>query len=159
PFFFEVRPESPRMRLGRCIVQRRTWIVGGEDLGGLRFAGADVRLLSAVERLRAARGLPRRVFIRPAAGRLGPTKLMGRHKDHKPVFIDLESYLSLDLFASWVRRHGAIQVTEMLPIPEESWWREPEGVYCYEIRALVAPGASGSHRGIRGVRPDPPARA
>jgi hypothetical protein len=80
-------------------------------------------------------------------------------KDHKPVFIDLESYLSLDLFASWVRRHGAIQVTEMLPIPEESWWREPEGVYCYEIRALVAPGASGSHRGIRGVRPDPPARA
>jgi len=127
------------MRLGRCIVQRRTWTVAPDELDGAHFKGVDVRLLAAAERLRSRRDLPRWVFIRPGPGRLGPTKLVGRHKDHKPVLVDLESYLGIDILSSWIRKHGEIEMIEMLPRPSELWWRESDGRYCHEIRALVTP--------------------
>jgi hypothetical protein len=67
PFYFPQRPTSPRLRLGRAIVQRQIWTITADELEGGRFPGIDVRLLLAVERLRALRGLPRWLFIRPTA--------------------------------------------------------------------------------------------
>src|SRR5262245_16662509 len=134
PFFFHRSPETPRLRLGRCIVQRRAWTIGVEELDGGRFDGIDVRLALAVERLRANRGLPRWMFIRPTPAALGPITMVGRHKDRKPILVDLESYLGMDLLAHRIRKYHEIEAVEMLPEPHRLCWHESTGRYCFEIR-------------------------
>ncbi len=63
----------------------------------------------------------------------------GRDKDVKPVFVDLESHPFLDVLARWLARHGELDVTEMLPAPDQLLWREPDGRHTFELRTLVVP--------------------
>ena len=48
------------------VVQRETWTIDLEELGAGDFTGISRDLVTAVERLRAARQLPRHVYIRPS---------------------------------------------------------------------------------------------
>jgi hypothetical protein len=94
--------------------------------------------VAAIERARADRGIPRWVFTRPR-----PDAFAGgfrnRDKDHKPICIDLESAVSLDIFERRLRKYGVMILTEMLPSPEELVWRTPEGRFVFELRTnLVA---------------------
>ncbi|PYI44850.1 MAG: hypothetical protein DMC57_01175, partial [Verrucomicrobia bacterium] len=73
------------------IVQRRSWIVSSEEMGGGNFSGLSRELVLAIERLRAAKDWPRFVYIRPTEQALRRSGAEGRDKDTKPVFIDLES--------------------------------------------------------------------
>ena len=68
--------------------------------------------------------LPRLVYIRPTEQALRRSGAEGRDKDTKPVFIDLESYLSLEIFHRWLVKAGELEVTEMLPTPEHLCWQE-----------------------------------
>ena len=129
----------PRLRCGKVIVQRRTWVVRREELGTGNYNGVSRDLVLAVERLRAQRELPRYVYIRPTEQALRRSGAEGRDKDTKPVFVDLESYLFLEIFYRWLAKAGEIEVTEMLPDPDHLLWREPDGRRTFELRTLIIP--------------------
>jgi hypothetical protein len=138
PFHFGGLPHMPRLRCGKVIVQRETWIVTLEELAPRDANGRE--LLVAIEQLRAARDLPRYVYIRPTEQALRRSGAEGRDKDTKPVFIDLESYLSLEIFHRWLTKSGELEITEMLPDPEHLCWQESDGRRTFELRTLIVPG-------------------
>ena len=139
PFNFSLGAHTPRLRCGKIIVQRRAWIVALEELGGGDFTGISRDLVVAIERLRAARDLPRYVYIRPTERALRRSGGEGRDKDTKPVFIDLESYLFLEIFHRWLTKSGELELTEMLPDPEHLLWKDKDGRRTFEIRTLIVP--------------------
>jgi hypothetical protein len=139
PFQFGMAPHMPRLRCGKVIVQRRAWTVALEELGHGDFTGVSRALVLAVEQLRARRDLPRFVYIRPTEQALRRSGAERRDKDTKPVFVDLESYLFLEIFHRWLTKAGELEVTEMLPAPEDLLWREADGRRTFELRTLVVP--------------------
>jgi len=141
PFHFGRAPHMPRLRCGRVIVQRRSWTLAFEELGPGNFTGVSRDLVLAVERLRAEKRWPRYVYIRPSEQALRRSGAEGRDKDTKPVFIDLESYLFLEIFHRWLTKAGELEVTEMLPDPEHLLWHEKNGRRTFELRTQIVPAA------------------
>ena len=139
PFYFARAPHMPRLRCGKIIVQRESWTVTAEELGSGNFNGVSSDLVIAVERLREARSLPRFIYIRPTEQALRRSGAEGRDKDTKPVFIDLESYLFIEIFYRWLTKAGEIEVTEMLPDPDHLLWQESDGRRTFELRTLIVP--------------------
>jgi hypothetical protein len=140
PFVFPLGDRSPRLEVGGVVVQRESWIVRAADLPRAPYRSRSPELAVDVDRLRAARGIPRYVYVRPtetAVRRLGAG---GRDKDAKPIFVDLESHPFLDVLARWMERHGELDVAEMLPAPDQLLWREEGGRRTFELRTLVLPG-------------------
>jgi hypothetical protein len=135
PFVLNRERHTPRLRLGRVIVQRQSWVLGVDEFDGDLAFGPS--LAATLAGLRVRRGLPRWVFARPTEGTFGPSTIVGRQKDRKPICVDLESILGMELLAHWVARYQRLEVTEMLPRPSELWWREETGRYSFEIRGLV----------------------
>ncbi|HET8542154.1 MAG TPA: hypothetical protein VFL83_19915 [Anaeromyxobacter sp.] len=139
PFLLGLGAHTPRIELGRVVVQRESWSVGRADLPRAPYAEGAPELVRDVDRLRRARGIPRHVYVRPtddAVRRLGAGH---RDKDVKPVYVDLESYPFLDVLARWMAKHGELEVTEMLPGPDELPWREADGRRTFELRTLIVP--------------------
>jgi hypothetical protein len=141
PFLFGMAPHIPRLRCGKVIVQRRSWVVTQEELPAGDYTGVSRDLVLAVEQLRAQRDLPRYVYIRPTEQALRRSGAEGRDKDTKPVFVDLESYLFLEIFHRWLTKSGELEVTEMLPDPDHLLWKEPDGRRTFELRTLIVPRA------------------
>jgi len=139
PFQFGMTPHTPRLRCGKVIVQRQTWTVRAEELLPGNYTGVSPHLVVAVEKLRAEKGLPRFVYIRPTEQALRRSGAEGRDKDTKPVFVDLESYLFLEIFHRWLVKAGEIEVAEMLPSPEDLLWKEADGRHSFELRTLIVP--------------------
>ncbi len=139
PFSFSLGEHTPRLRCGKVIVQREMWTVTLDELGKADFTGVSRDLVVAVERLRATRHLPRYVYIRPTEQALRRSGVEGRDKDTKPVFIDLESYLFLEIFHRWLTKAGELEVTEMLPTPEQLLWQEADGRRTFELRTQIVP--------------------
>ncbi len=139
PFQFGMAPHTPRLHCGKVIVQRRTWTVTIEEFGSGDFKGVSSDLVLAVENLRARRDLPRYIYIRPTEQALRRSGAEGRDKDTKPVFVDLESYLFLEIFYRWLIKAGELEVTEMLPDPDHLLWKEPDGRHTFELRTLIVP--------------------
>jgi hypothetical protein len=141
PWAFSLGPQTPRFRCGNVVVQRRAWTITEEELGRGDFTGTSHDLILALERLRAEKGWPRHIYIRPTEQTLRRSGAEGRDKDTKPVFIDLESYPFLEIFHRWLTKAGELEVTEMLPDPDQLLWREPDGRRTFELRTLVVPGS------------------
>ena len=139
PFSFSLGGHTPRLRCGKVIVQRETWTVALEELGAGDFTGVSRDLVLAVERLRAARQLPRHVYIRPSEQALRRSGAEGRDKDTKPVYIDFESYLFLEIFHRWLTKAGELEISEMLPTPDQLLWQEPDGRRTFELRTQIIP--------------------
>jgi hypothetical protein len=139
PFYFGRAPHMPRLRCGSVVVQRESWTVTVEELREGKFNGISIDLVIAVERLRADRGLPRFIYVRPTERALRRSGAEGRDKDTKPVFIDLESYLFIEIFYRWLVKAGEIEVTEMLPDPDHLLWQEADGRRTFELRTLIVP--------------------
>jgi hypothetical protein len=139
PFQFGITPHTPRLRCGKVIVQRRSWTVRADELIPGTYTGVSSQLVLAIEKLRAERNLPRFVYIRPTEQALRRSGAEGRDKDTKPVFVDLESYLFLEIFHRWLVKAGEIEVTEMLPDPEHLFWKESDGRHSFELRTLIVP--------------------
>ena len=139
PFQFGMAPHMPRLRCGKTIVQRQAWVVREEELGAGDFTGVSRDLVLAIERLRGARNLPRYVYVRPTEQALRRSGAEGRDKDTKPVFVDLQSYLFLEIFHRWLTKWNELEVTEMLPPPDQLLWREPDGRRTFELRTLIVP--------------------
>jgi len=141
PFLFGRAPHMPRLRCGKVIVQRRSWTVSLEEMPAGNYTGVSRNLVAAIERLRAAKGWPRHIYIRPSEQALRRSGAEGRDKDTKPVFIDLESYLFLEIFHGWLTKAGELEVIEMLPDPEQLLWQEKDGRRTFELRTQIVPGA------------------
>jgi len=141
PFQFGLAPHTPRLRCGRVIVQRRTWTVTGEEFPAGDYTGVSRDLVLAVDRLRTQKDWPRHVYIRPTEQALRRSGAEGRDKDTKPVFIDLESYLFLEIFQRWLMKSGELEVTEMLPDADHLLWKERDGRRTFELRTLIVPRA------------------
>lgn len=140
PFLLGRTPHMPRLRCGKVIVQRRSWTVTLEELPPGTYTGVSRNLVAAIERLRAAKGWPRYLYIRPSEQALRRTGAEGRDKDTKPVFVDLESYLFLEIFHGWLTKAGELEVTEMLPDPDHLLWQEKDGRRTFELRTQMVPG-------------------
>jgi len=139
PFQFGISPHTPRLCCGKVVAQRRSWTVKADDLTPGKYTGVSSQLVLAVEKLRAEKNLPRFIYIRPTEQALRRSGAEGRDKDTKPVFIDLESYLFLEIFHRWLVKAGEIEVTEMLPDPEHLLWKESDGRHSFELRTLIVP--------------------
>ncbi len=139
PFSFSLGANTPRLRCGKVIVQRRSWTVSLAELGTGDFTAVSRDLVVAVENLRAARDLPRHVYIRPTEQALRRSGVEGRDKDTKPVYIDFESYLFLEIFHRWLTKAAELEVTEMLPAPEQLLWQEADGRRTFELRTQIVP--------------------
>jgi hypothetical protein len=139
PFLFGRTPHMPRLRCGKVIVQRRSWTVELEELPPGNYTGVSRTLIAAIERLRAAKGWPRYVYIRPSEQALRRSGAEGRDKDTKPVFIDFESYLFLEIFHGWLTKAGELEVIEMLPDPNHLLWQEKDGRRTFELRTQMVP--------------------
>jgi hypothetical protein len=139
PFSFSCGKHTPRLRCGKVIVQRRSWTLSVDDLIPGDYTGVSRHLVLAIERLRAEKDLPRFVYIRPTEQALRRSGAEGRDKDTKPVFVDLESYLFLEIFHRWIVKAGEIEVTEMLPTPNQLLWKEADGRRTFEMRTLIVP--------------------
>jgi hypothetical protein len=141
PFFFGRAPHMPRLRCGKVIVQRRSWTVSLEEMPAGNYTGVSRNLVAAIERLRDTKGWPRYIYIRPSEQALRRSGAEGRDKDTKPVFIDLESYLFLEIFHGWLTKSGELEVTEMLPDPEHLLWQEADGGRTFELRTQIVPAS------------------
>jgi hypothetical protein len=139
PFQFGMAPHMPRLRCGRVIVQRRAWTVTSEEFAAGDYTGVSHALVLAIEYLRAQRDLPRYVYIRPTEQALRRSGAEGRDKDTKPVFVDLERYLFLEIFHRWLVKAGELEVTEMLPDPDHLLWPDADGRRTFELRTMIVP--------------------
>ena len=139
PFQFSIGPHTPRLRCGRVIVQRQTWVVRLDEMPPGDYTGISRDLVVAIEQLRTQKNWPRYVYVRPTEQALRRSGAEGRDKDTKPVFIDLESYLFLEIFYRWLVKAGELEVTEMLPDPDHLVWQEPDGRRTFEMRTLIVP--------------------
>ena len=139
PFQFGIAPHTPRLRNGKVIVQRENWTVRLEELSPGNYTGVSAQLVRGVEQLRSKKNLPRYVYIRPTEQALRRSGAEGRDKDTKPVFVDLESYLSLEIFHRWLTKAGELEITEMLPDPNHLIWKEQDGRHSFELRTLIVP--------------------
>lgn len=139
PFLFGRPGHMPRLRCGDAIVQRRAWTVDLNELTPGNYTGVSGDLVLAIEKLRVEKDWPRFIYIRPTEQALRRSGAEGRDKDTKPVFIDLESYLFLEIFHRWLNKAGELEVTEMLPDPEHLCWQEPDGRRTFELRTLIVP--------------------
>lgn len=139
PFHFGISPHTPRLRCGKVIVQRRAWTVRLDEFPAGNFTGVSRDLVLAIERLRAEKDWPRHIYIRPTEQALRRSGAEGRDKDTKPVYIDLESYLFLEIFYRWLSKSGELEVTEMLPDPDHLCWEESDGHRTFELRTLIVP--------------------
>ena len=139
PFQFGRPGHMPRLCCGNAVVQRRTWTVAFEELAPGNYTGVSRELVLAIEKLRGAKEWPRYVYIRPTEQALRRSGAENRDKDTKPVFIDLESYLSLEIFHRWLNKAGELEVTEMLPDPEHLMWHEADGRRTFELRTQIVP--------------------
>ncbi len=128
----------PRVRLGPLVLRRRTWTVPAAELSGLasRPAGPPVGAdreaeeMLAWQRWRRRHGLPERVFatVRPprGTGAAGPRP--------KPQLLDFGSPLSVGAFRDGLTRpDAAVELTEMLPSPDQLHVRSADGAHVAEL--------------------------
>src|SRR5437868_14016061 len=139
PFQFSAGARTPRLRCGKVIVQRRAWTISADEFPPGKYNGVSTGLVVAVEKLRAEKNLPRFIYIRPTEQALRRSGAEGRDKDTKPVFIDLESYVFIEIFYRWLHKAGEIEVTEMLPQPDQLLWKEADGRHTFELRTMIVP--------------------
>ncbi|WP_147268963.1 lantibiotic dehydratase [Sphaerisporangium album] len=117
---------TPRVSIGRTVVQRERWVVARDELApepARGAAGEDTSFALLVALRRAARrhGLPRWVFA----------KIPG---ERKPVLLDTEGLFLAELLAHLSEPGTDLTLSEMLPGPGHLWLEGPEGAHCTELR-------------------------
>ncbi|HEU4729822.1 MAG TPA: lantibiotic dehydratase [Kofleriaceae bacterium] len=116
---------SCRVSCGRFVLKRRTWRVADSTLPDVKLPGESFRAFSAIRQWARTLGLPRWVFV----------KCPG---EPKPVYVDLENPLAVDLFHKLAWQGGEIQISEMRPAPDELWLGDQRGVFTFELRTSFA---------------------
>lgn len=105
----------PRVTLGDIVLQRRSWRFAADALPPVVAGQPDEQWFLAWREWQRAAGLPRHVFA--ALG-----------GEHKPQYVDFDSYPCVRLLDTAVRKSAsAVVFSEMLPGPDELWLGDAEG--------------------------------
>jgi hypothetical protein len=122
--FLPAAERMPRVVIGGVTVSRRQWRMTPE---GLTFAQDPRGAAQYVNARRWARdlGLPRWVFVKTP-------------EERKPVFVDFDSFVLVEMFAKLVRAASRISISEMLPDFDHLWLPDAASDrYTCEIRLLA----------------------
>ncbi|HUS67509.1 MAG TPA: lantibiotic dehydratase, partial [Kofleriaceae bacterium] len=99
---------APRVRFGPAVLRRRQWLFDAEALAELNEAASVPAALIAAARLQARHGLPARLFVKSP-------------EEPKPVYVDLESPLSVELLIKLARKAPRLRLSEMYPDDTGLW--------------------------------------
>jgi hypothetical protein len=131
--FRMMRPadHAPRVTIDRLVVARESWVIQPDAMTFAFEKTPQARFLGA-RRWARELDLPRFVFAK------SPVEV-------KPIYVDLESSIFVDIFAKTIRRNrdhasGAspIKITEMLPGLDETWLEDATGArYTSELRIVA----------------------
>lgn len=120
----------PRITVDKLVIARESWSFLAEELPFIHEQHERQRYLEARRWMRR-NGLPRFVFVK------APTEV-------KPIYVDFESPVYVELMAKVARRLSAshrpeaLTVSEMLPAPDQLWLPDAQGsVYTSELRIVV----------------------
>jgi hypothetical protein len=122
---------TPRISIDRVVIHRETWRFSPSEMEFAFEKDEAYRFLEA-HRFAGANDLPRFIFVKSPA-------------EIKPMFVDLDSPVLVNLFTKMIRQASEkalpgelITVSEMLPRPDQAWLPDAEGnLYTSELR-LVA---------------------
>ena len=117
-------PHSPRVTIDKVVVARESWTLDRSELLPLLDSDGLDRLRAATA-LRHKRALPRFVFAKIP-------------REHKPVYVDLESPISIDVFCRMSHDASVLRVSEMLPMPSDAWLIDGGGQrFVSELRVVA----------------------
>lgn len=122
-------PHTPRVSIDKLVVSRERWRVKSAD-AAFAWSGDEEERYRAARRWARELGLPRHVFVQSS-----PTV--------KPVYVDFDSPVFVDVLSRRIRGSSLLSVTEMLPGPDACWLTDADGQhYTSELRfvAITAPG-------------------
>jgi hypothetical protein len=123
---------SPRLQVGRVIVQRETWNLEPDAVLRQAAQAGGHKGYAALREFRQKHGLPETVFIRGCL----PERLT-LDKDIKPVFADFSSPMLMEMVCKMIGRFQRLTITEMLPGIEDCWLEGSEGHYSSEFRTVI----------------------
>jgi hypothetical protein len=126
------RPHTPRITVDRLVISRESWRIRASEISFINEAEESARFLGA-RRWKESLHLPRFVFAKV-------------HVEAKPVYVDFDSPIYVDLFCKMVRRVLAsdrpeekVAISEMLPTPDQVWLPDNAGEkYTSELRIVVS---------------------
>ena len=121
---------SPRVSVDRLVIKRESWRCAVSGLGFARESASADRY-AQTRKWRQALAMPRFVFFSAPV-------------EPKPCYLDFESPILVDIFCKIIRRtqetgapSAAIEVSEMLPGPDQMWLRDAENNrYTSEFRVV-----------------------
>ncbi|MEO3810609.1 lantibiotic dehydratase [Sphaerisporangium sp. B11E5] len=121
---------TPRISVGRTVIQRERWLVDRDELTpdapqGTAGDESAFALFVAVRRAVRRHGLPRWTFV----------KIPG---ERKPVLLDTEGLFLAELVAHLSEPGTDLTLSEMLPGPGDLWLPGPDGAHCAELRLVAA---------------------
>ncbi|MBZ5521675.1 MAG: lantibiotic dehydratase family protein [Acidobacteriia bacterium] len=128
---FPPRSHTPRIAIDNLIIKRESWRFKVEDIPLATYQEASKRFLEA-QRWARMHGMPRFVFFKAPV-------------EPKPCYLDIESPIYVELFAKILRRtieNGgpgvSVELSEMLPGPEQLWLSDAHGNrYASELRMVA----------------------
>ncbi|MFI7430837.1 lantibiotic dehydratase [Micromonospora sp. NPDC049836] len=135
----ETLAHVPRIRAGRVVLQRELWRLAPGEFAGVGPAGVhrrgDAAEFYAACRLRDRHRLPRYVFAKVAG-------------EPKPIFVDFDSPLFVrQLFRLARGATAPVELSEMLPRPDQLWFQREGGRFTTEIRCAVFSAPAADRRG------------
>jgi hypothetical protein len=121
---------TPRVTIDDLVVCREAWRFLPSEIG-FAFVKDEAERFVAARRWVQEQGMPRFTFVKV------PVEL-------KPLFLDFESPIYVDIFAKYVRlseergfAQQAITLSEMLPAIDQAWLPDAEGnLYTSEFRII-----------------------
>jgi len=123
----------PRLRYKNLVVQRATWKVHASLLPRRESGETDAAFYLAVARWRKKLDLPAKVFFAPMNSSDEPQAGQVLRK-FKPFFLDFENYFSVLLLEAAIKKtNEAFVFTEMLPEPDQLWFKHDDQAYISEF--------------------------
>ena len=143
------RPHTPRILIDRLVIKRESWSFPSSELQFLKDSDPAETFLQ-VRHWAREHAIPRFTFYKVPV-------------ESKPLYLDLESPILMGIFAKLVRRtqeaalpDSRVEVSEMLPTPDQLWLRDKHNQrYTSEFRLVAVDSCKAySHPAAMRV-PDP----
>lgn len=120
---------TPRVTIDRLVVSRESWTFTPDEIT-CAYEKTDSARFVETRRWAQTHGIPRFAFFKATT-------------ETKPVFVDFDSLIYVNIFSKIVRRAGAtkdaqIVLSEMLPTPDQAWLPDAAGRhYTSELRIVA----------------------
>jgi lantibiotic biosynthesis dehydratase-like protein len=120
---------TPRVTIDRLVVSRESWTFSPDEIS-CAFEKTDSGRFIEARRWAQSHGIPRFAFMKATS-------------ETKPVFVDFDSPVYVNIFSKIVRRargtkEAQIAVSEMLPTPDQVWLPDAAGRhYTSELRVVA----------------------